>query len=182
MEYKSVNGPVYCRYAITPPVINSDTAREIGILAPIDAALQAGSNVELREGSNVKLRILLSDRSIRMTCHAVINWLTRNESTGKYTVGFGHLSLSDAEFQVLLKNVADKPDDFVVFGETVRVKGAEAPPVTLTEDRQEITRAKAVTMPVGLIEEIDARRGTVPFSEFVVTAVRTYMKDRSVDE
>ena len=83
---------------------------------------------------------------------------------------------------MLLKNVVDKLDDFVVFGETVRVKGSEVSPVTLTEDRHEITRAKAVTMPVGLLEEIDVRRGRVPFSKFVVNAVRTYMKDRSVEE
>jgi hypothetical protein len=177
MEYKPVNGPVYCRYAITPPVINSAFAHKIGILAPMEMDLGAGSNVQLREGSNVKLRMLLDERRLRMTCHATIDWLTRDESTGKYTVGLGQLSLSDAEFQVLLKNVADKPDDFVVFGETVRDKGPEAPPLTLTEDRQEITRAKAVTMPVSLIEEIDVRRGKVPFSEFVAAAVKTYLKN-----
>ncbi len=176
MEYRPVDGPVYCRYAITPPVINSDTAHEIGVLARVEEDLQAGSNVELKEGSNVKLRMLLDDRTIRMTCHARIDWLTRDESSGKFTVGFGRLALSDAEFQVLSKDVADKPDDFAVFDETVREKGSQAAPVTLTEDRQEITRAKAVTMPVSLIEEIDARRGRVPFSEFVVTAVKTYLK------
>jgi hypothetical protein len=176
MEYRALNGPVYCRYAVTPPIINSNTAYEVGVLAPVDVDLQAGSHIELKEGTNVKLRMVLDNRTKRMTCHAKIDWMTKDESTGKYTVGFGQLSLSDDEFQVLLKNTSNKPGEYVVFGESVREQGAEASPVTTVEDRQEITRAKAVTMPVSVIEAIDNSRGKVPFSEFVVTAVKAYLK------
>ena len=42
MEYKHVNGPVYCRFALTPPVINSERAYQYGIEAPSLIDIHAG--------------------------------------------------------------------------------------------------------------------------------------------
>jgi hypothetical protein len=177
MEYRAVNGPVYCRYAITPPVINSSKAFEVGVLAATTVDLQVGGNVPLKEGSNVKLRMILDNHTKRMTCHAKIDRISKDESTGKYEVASGQLSLSDEEFQQLSKSFISQPEHPVEWTEHVRPKGAHVSPVTLDQKSQEVTRDKAVTMPVSLIEEIDARRGAVPFSEFVITALRTYLKE-----
>ncbi len=175
MEYKHVNGPVYCRFALTPPIINSPRAHEYGIEAPSMIDLHAGSNIRLKEGSNVKLRMLLDNRSKRMTCHAKIEYVIQDEARGETSIGFGHLSLSDEEFGVLMENFSEEPVGPVEVAERVEDKGIEAKPVTEAELFLETTRIKAVTLPVNLMEEIDARRGEVPFSEFVSRAIRAYL-------
>ena len=38
-------------------------------------------------------------------------------------------------------------------------------------------RLKAVNFPVSIIEAIDEKRGHVSFSEFVINAVRAYLKN-----
>jgi len=176
MEYKHVNGPVYCRFALTPPIVNSPRAHEYGIEAPSMIDLQAGSNISLKEGSNVKLRMLLDNRSKRITCHALIDHIIRDEARGETRVGFGHLSLSDEEFGVLMENFSDEPAGQLEVAERVEDKGTEARPVTEAELFLGTTRIKAVTLPVNLIEEIDAKRGEVPFSEFVERAIRGYLE------
>lgn len=176
MEYKHVNGPVYCRFALTPPIINSPRALEYGVEAPSLIDLQAGSNLTLKEGSNVKLRMLLDNRNKRMTCHAQIDYVVRDEARGQTRVGFSHLSLSDAEFGVLMENFTDEPIEPLEVTERVEDKGIEARPVTEAELLLETTRIKAVTFPVNLIEEIDAKRGDVPFSEFVARAIKAYLQ------
>ena len=177
MEYKHVNGPVYCRFAVTPPVINSDLADQIGIVAPCQLDERAGSHVGLKAGSNVKLRMLLDNRSQRITCHAKIDWVREDEWTERCNVAFSHLSLSDDEFQVMLENCVEQPGGEVEFVETVRNKGMESAPVTLAGSEKDIVRVKAITLPVSLIEEIDAKRGSVAFSEFVATALLERLKD-----
>jgi hypothetical protein len=83
MEYRYVNGPVYCRYALTPPVINSDLGHKMGIVAPCEMDMQAGSHIKLKAGNNVKLRMVLDNRTKRMTCHAKIDWVRQDESTSR---------------------------------------------------------------------------------------------------
>ncbi|MCA1961203.1 MAG: hypothetical protein LDL33_10440 [Desulfomonile sp.] len=175
MEYKHVNGPVYCRFALTPPIINSPRAYEYGIEAPSLIDLQAGSNRTLKEGSNVKIRMLLDNRSKRMTCHAKIDYVVRDEVKGETRVGLSHLSLSDAEFGILMENFTDEPVEPLEVTERVEDKGIEAKPVTEAGLLLETTRIKAVTFPIDLIEEIDAKRGEVPFSEFVTRAIKAYL-------
>jgi len=164
MEYKHVNGPVFCRYALTPPVINSELAEKFGIEAP--------SVVKLDEGSNVKLRIVLEDKGLRMTCHATIDWVKQDESTKEYRVGLSRLSLTDPEFRILAENFVARPDRTLELGDTVRDKGLESTPVTTADTEEEIERVKAVTLPVSLIEAVDAKRGSVPFSKFVQKALQ----------
>gem|GEM_PF-575706 len=176
MEYKHVNGPVYCRFALTPPIINSLRAHEYGIEAPSMIDLHAGSNISLKEGSNVKLRMLLDNRSKRITCHAQIDHMVRDEAGGETKVGFSHLSLSDEEFGVLMENFCDEPVGKLEVAERVEDKGTEAKPVTEAELFLGTTRIKAVTLSVNLIEEIDAKRGEVPFSEFVSRAISAYLE------
>lgn len=178
MEYKHVNGPVYCRFALTPPIINSPRAYEYGIEAPSMIDLQAGSYMGLKEGENVKLRMLLEGRSKRMTCHAKIDYVVEEESEGRARVGFSHLSLSDEEFGVLMENFIEEPVAPLEVTERVEDKGIEAKPVTEADLLFGATRVKAVTFPVDLIEEIDAKRGQVPFSEFVALAVREHLERR----
>lgn len=175
MEYRHVNGPVYCRFALTPPIINSPRASDYGIEAPSLIDLHAGSNLTLKEGTNVKIRMLLDNRSKRMTCHAKIDYVVRDEDRGETRVGLGQLSLSDAEFAILMENFTNAPIEPLEVTERVEDKGAEAKPVTEAELMLETTRIKAVTFPIGLIEEIDDRRGEVPFSEFVTRAVKAYL-------
>lgn len=175
MEYRHVNGPVYCRFALTPPIINSPRASEYGIEAPSLIDLQAGSNLALKEGSNVKIRMLLDNRSKRMTCHAKIDYVVRDELKAETRVGLSHLSLSDAEFRVLLENFTDEPAGLLEVTERIEDKGIEARPAIEADLFLETTRIKAVTFPINLIEEIDAKRGEVPFSEFVTRAVRAYL-------
>ncbi|MFH0825328.1 MAG: hypothetical protein V2B18_21465, partial [Pseudomonadota bacterium] len=120
MEYKHVNGPVYCRYASTPPIANSDIALQFGIQAP--------STIELESGRNVKLRILLEDRGKRMTCHGKIDWVKSDESAGGFTVGFSQLSLTDEEFRILMAHFSDVPEAGVELAPSLRDKGADAEP------------------------------------------------------
>ena len=175
MQYKHVNGPVYCRFALTPPIINSPRANEYGIEAPSMIDLHAGSHIRLKEGSNVKLRMLLDNRSKRMTCHAQIDYIRRDETGAETNIGFGHLSLSDEEFGVLMKNFSSEPVGQLEVAETVEDKGTEAKPVTEADLLLGTTRIKAVTLPVNLMEEVDSKRGEVPFSEFVSRAIRAYL-------
>ena len=163
MEYKHAKGRVFSRYAFTPPVVNSDLARSYGIEAP--------SSVPLDQGSNVKLRIVLDHLSKRMTCHAVVDHVIMDESSGTYTVAFGQLSLSDDEFELLLGNCVEKADTKIEFGKTVRHGGLDASPITEGGMGGEITRVKAINLPVSLIEAIDSKRGDVPFSKYVTTAL-----------
>ena len=174
MKYGYVNGPVYCRYAATPPVINSELANEYGIEAP--------SFVELEQGRNVKVRIVLENRSKRLTCHAKIAWVRRDETAGgafdqRWVVGLSPLSLADAEFEALVNNFVEKPELPLELRERLRDTARETAPLELAAKEEQTVRAKAVTMPVRLIEEIDAKRGGVPFSQFVVAAVEKYLKD-----
>ncbi|MDQ7785251.1 MAG: hypothetical protein RDU20_20365 [Desulfomonilaceae bacterium] len=174
MQYKHVNGPVYCRSAVTPPIINSPKALEYGLEAPSMMDIQAGGN--LKEGSNVKLRMILDNRSKRMTCHAQIDYIVKDETRGETSIGFGHLSLSDQEFQVLMENFSEEPVAKLEVAERVEDKGIEAKPVTEADLLAETTRIKAVTLPVNLMEEVDAKRGEVPFSEFVARALKAYLE------
>ena len=168
MEYRHVKGPVYCRYAFTPPIINSELALELGI--------EASSAVRLDEGSNVKLRMVLEDQDKRITCHAKIDWVKQNEHTGDFRVGLSHLSLSDGEFRVLRRSLVEEPSKQLEFGERVTDKGLGVEPVISGEEEGDIKRIKALTLPVALIEAIDSSRGEVPFSEFVARAVAAYLK------
>ena len=102
MEYRHVNGPVYCCYAFTPPTINSEFARRFGIQAP--------STVELQVGSNVKLRMLLEDRKKKLTCRAVVDWVQEDETTGEFKIGLSHLSLTDEEFRLLMRSFVEAPE------------------------------------------------------------------------
>lgn len=167
MDYKHVNGQAYCRYAGTPPIINSPLAYQYGI--------EVLSMIDLEKGRNVKLRVVLEDRPKRMTCHARVDYVTWDEATGQHRVGFSQLSLTDEEFRVLLQSFVEKSERILEFGETVRDKGMEAPAVTETENFIELSRMKAVTLPVDLIEEIDMKRGKDSFSEFVTEALRAYL-------
>ncbi len=168
MEYKHVNGQAYCRYAATPPIINSPLADQYGV--------EVFSPVSVEEGRYVKLRVVLQDRPGRITCHARIDYAKRVESGNHYRVGFSHLSLTDDEFRLLLQSFVDASERVLELTETVRDKGKEAPPVTEMEGLEKITRIKAVTLPVSLIEEIDLKRGDESFSDFVVKALRDYTK------
>jgi hypothetical protein len=168
MEYKHLKGQAYCRYASTPPIINSPLAYQYGV--------EIQSMMNLEEGRNVKLRVVLEDRSKRMTCHASIDYVQRDESIGQWRVGFSNLSLNDVEFRLLLQSFVDKSERILEFGDTVRDKGVDVPPVTEAESIARISRMKAVNLPVLLIEEIDMKRGEVPFSEFVIKAVEEYLK------
>ncbi len=168
MEYRHVRGPVYCRYAYTPPIINSDLALELGI--------EASSAVHLDEGSNVKLRIILEDEGKRMTCHAKIDWVKDNQQTGDYRVGLSHLSLSDAEFRVLRRSLVGESSKHMEFGARVTDKGLTVEPLIHGEEEVELKRIKALTLPVALIEAVDSARGDVPFSEFVTRAIAEYLK------
>lgn len=168
MEYRHVKGPVYCRYAYTPPIINSELALELGI--------EASSVVRLDEGSNVKLRMVLEDQDKRMTCHAKIDWVKQNQETGDYRVGLSHLSLSDEEFRVLRKSLVEEPSKQLEFGERVTDKGLTVEPMIHGDQEVELKRIKALTLPVAVIEAIDSARGEVPFSEFVTRAIDAYLK------
>ena len=156
MKYKHVTGPVYCRYAATPPIVNSSLANEYGI--------EARSFVELEQDRNVKVSILLEDRTRRMTCHAKVAWVQRDDEAGgafdeRWVVGLSPLSLTDDEFQVLLANFVEAPLCPIEFREHVRdVEGVSAP-VTFPGREELVVRVKALTMSVSLIDEIDSKRG-----------------------
>ncbi len=168
MEYKHLKGQAYCRYASTPPIINSPLAYNYGI--------EVQSMMDVEAGRNVKLRVVLEDRSKRMTCHARIDYAQRDESIGQWRVGFSNLSLNDVEFRLLLQSFVDKSERVLEFADTVRDKGVDVPPVTESDNLAKISRMKAVELPVNLIEEIDMKRGEVPFSKFVIKALEAYLK------
>ncbi|MFC1835365.1 hypothetical protein ACFL2Q_11625 [Thermodesulfobacteriota bacterium] len=170
MEYRPVNGPVYCRYAGTPPIINSKLAELFGI--------ESQSPVELEQGSNVKLRIILEGERKRLTCHATVDWVIEDESSGDFRIGMSNLSLTEPEFEVLVRNFSDRPTGSLQFGPSVRVQDHDTEPVAISGEFKEITRIKAVTLPVSLIESIDMKRRDMPFSEFVTKGLRHYLKNR----
>ncbi len=91
-------------------------------------------------------------------------------------MGLDHLSLTDVEFAVLQRNLVDEPKEAVEFGVRVRDKGLDAESVTVSDEAKEIRRMVAVDFPVSLLEEIDMNRGDTRFSEFIVNAVRAYLK------
>jgi len=175
MKYGRIEGPIYCRYARTAPVLNSSLASEYGLEAEMELKPEFGFSVE--QGRNVKLRLVLNKRSSRMTCHAKIDWVKEDPSTGECKVRFSHLSLSDDEFKVLFDNFTEQPLKDLVFGETVRKTPEEAIPVIKGQDQKEIVRDKALTLPVVLIEKIDEKRGDTPFSEFVVKILKDRLGD-----
>lgn len=179
MEYRALNGPIYCRPALTPPIINSPLATEIGIRGVSRIDLEAGGNVPLSPGSNVKLRMVLDNGLKRMTCHAKIDGWHRDRASGKLTVDFSNLSLSDWEFELLRNSFLEEPLHEVAFTGTLRGHGREAPALGLSEGGHEITRIKAVTMPLALIDRIDDVRGDTPFSDFVVDALRSRLMEES---
>jgi hypothetical protein len=182
MEYRHVNGPVYCRFAKTPPILNSEFAIRFGIEAfsEFDAAVVGTDS--LKNGTDVKLRLLLNDRGQQMTCHAKIDYVVKDDATGECRIGFGSLSFSDQEFGILMESFTDLPSAPLELTGSVRTKGIDAMPVTSEPKLAEATRIKAITFPVILIDEIDLRRGETPFSEFVAAAVREYLQDRRKTE
>ncbi|MGC8659269.1 MAG: hypothetical protein ACP5U1_09365 [Desulfomonilaceae bacterium] len=167
MEYKHINGQAYCRYAATPPIINSSLADQYGI--------EVFSPTILDQGRYVKLRVVLQDKPGRITCHARIDYAKRIESGNNYRVGFSHLSLTDDEFRLLLQSFVDESERVLELTETVRDKGKEAPSVVEFEGLEKITRVKAITLPVSLIEEIDSARGNESFSDFVTRVLSDYV-------
>jgi hypothetical protein len=174
MEYKGIDGPVYSRHALSPPVINSEMATKYGIKAQCMAEPGPYSGIEA--GSNVKLRLLVGGGTKKITCHAVIDWVEREEATGKSYIGFGSLSLSDEEFRILEQNFVEEAEKPVEFVPKLRDKAVEAESVVVADVAGEIMRHKAVNFPVSVIEAIDIMRDETPFSEFVVNAVRAYIK------
>lgn len=160
---------MFSRYAFTPPVVNSERERSYGIETP--------SSVPVDQGSNVKLRIVLDLLSRRMTCQAVVDHVIINKLRGTYTVAFGQLSLSDDEFEILVGNCVEKADTKIEFGKWVRHGGLNASPIPEGEMGEEITRVKAINLPVSLIEAIDSKRGDVPFSKYVTMALWKEAKD-----
>jgi hypothetical protein len=175
MDYKHIDGLVYSRYASTPPVINSELAFKYGIKVPCNVEPGQFSGFEV--GKNVKLRLVVAGGDKKITCHAKIDWVTKDESTDEYYVGFGNLSLTDEEFQVLQSSFIEDKGKVLEFGVRVRDRAREAKPVVVSDTAREIMRLKAVNFPVSIIEAIDEKRGHVSFSEFVTNAVRKYLKD-----
>ncbi len=178
MEYRHVNGPVYCRFANTPPIVNSPLAEQFGIEAPIEVDMDVVGCDTLKSGTDVKLRLVLDGRTKQMTCHAKIDYVLKDETAGKIKIGFGRLSFSDKEFQKLTESFAEEACEPVEITERVTDKGLEARPVSQELDLSEATRIKAVTFPVALIDAIDATRGDTPFSAFVAEAVRQHIGQR----
>jgi hypothetical protein len=178
MEYKYLDGHVYCRPASTPPVINSAFAIRYGIRVPCPADPGQFSGFEI--GNNVKLRLVVQGGSKKMTCHAKIDLIQRDEATDKWLIGFGQLSLTDEEFQVLEPSFVEKTDKLLEYAVSVREKAREAEPVVWTDTAREIMRLKAVNFPVSVIEAIDENRGALTFSEFVTEAIRAYIKRQAV--
>lgn len=175
MDYKYVNGPVFCRYAGTPPIVNSKLAEEYGIAAR--------SFVELEQGRNVKVRMVLDNRTRKMTCHAKVAWVRRDEEVGgafdeRWIIGLNSLSLTDAEFEMLLTNFVEEPESPLKLIDRLRDAARETPPVDFSGREDQVVRIKAVTMPVKLIDEIDAKRGDIQFSEFVTQVLRDDLKTR----
>jgi hypothetical protein len=174
MEYRYLAGEVHSRKAVTPPVINSELAHRYGV--QVQSIVEPTAYTGFTQGQNVKLRLLVDGGSRRMTCHAQIDWIKRDESSGIHVVGFGHLSLTDEEFHVLQRNFAEGPTAALHFGVKVRELGLAAEPVAVSREAAEIMRFKAINFPISVIEEIDEHRGDVSFSEFVTMAVRDYVR------
>jgi hypothetical protein len=174
MEYKSIEGPVFSRQASSPPIINSAMAAKLGVKAP--CMTEAGQYGGIEPGNNVKLRLVVDDGERRITCHGKVDWVKFDEATGKCYVGFGSLSLSDEEFRILERNFVEETETHVEFVRTVREKAADLESVVVADDAVEIMRHKAVNFPVSVIETIDIMREDTPFSEFVVNAVRAYVR------
>jgi hypothetical protein len=174
MEYRHIDGLVYSRFASTPPVINSDLAFQYGIKVPCTVVLGRFSGFE--KGRNVKLRLVVARGAKKITCHAKIDWVKQDESSGEFYVGFGNLSLTNEEFQILQSSFADEKGKTLEFGGRVRDRAREAKPVVVSDTAKEIMRLKAVNFPVSIIEGIDEQRGNQSFSEFVTSAVREYLK------
>ncbi len=174
MLYRNVDGQVYCRYALTPPIVNSAKASECGIKVPWFGEPGQFSGPEV--GRNIKLRLVVDKGKKKMTCHGKIAWFEPEPGTGQMFMGLDHLSLTDVEFAVLQRNLADEPREPVEFGVRVRDKGLDAESVIVSDEAKEIRRLVAVDFPVSLLEEIDKNRGDTLFSEFVVNAVRAYLK------
>jgi hypothetical protein len=174
MEYRAIEGAVYSRSALSPPIINSSLALSYGIRVP--CMVELGEFTGLSVGGNVKLRMVVDGGKRKMTCHAKVDWLQEDEDAGQTYVGFGSLSLSDDEFEILVRNFTAEHGLPLEFGPSVRDKAIEAEPVVVSSTAREIMRLKAVNFPVSIIEEIDVRRGSVPFSAFVVQAVKEFLK------
>lgn len=174
MDYKSIDGTVFSRYAASPPVINSDLAWKYGVQVPCN--IEPGHYSGFTVGRNVKLRMVIADGKMKMTCHAQIDWVEKDHDSGQCMVGFGHLSLTEEEFKVLETYFTDRPEKALEFADSVRDKAREAVPVIGTDTAREIMRLKAVNFPVSVIEAIDEHRGDTPFSEYVTTALRAYLK------
>jgi hypothetical protein len=176
MEYKSIDGPVFSRKALSPPVINSRMATTVGIKAL--CLTEPGQYSGIQAGNNVKLRLVLEGGKKRLTCHGMVDWVKFDEFTNKYFIGFGSLSLSDEEFRVLQRSFVEEAEKPVEFVPRVREKAAEVESVAVANTAAKIMRHKAVNFPVTVIEAIDIMRGDTPFSEFVVNAVLAYIKQR----
>ena len=174
MDYKHIDGIVYSRYALTPPVINSDLAHRYGLKVP--CVVEPGQFSGFEVGRNVKLRLVVAGGTKKITCQAKIDWVERDESTDEYYVGFGSLSLTDEEFQVLQANFVEEKGKILEFGVRVRDRARDVQPVVVSNQAREIMRLKAVNFPVSVIEAIDEKRGDTSFSEFVINAVRQYLK------
>ncbi len=175
MEYLHLNGPVYSRFAKTPPIINSRMAHRYGIEVLTNTKSQYGPVFET--GKHLKLRMVLDNRSTRLTCHGTIDEVTVIRATGEYKLGISHLSLTDKEFDLLLQNRDNGPLQSLLFVSSVRRETEAAteddtPPIVQDDEEREIARIKAVTLPLSLIEHIDANRGDTPFSEYVVEALK----------
>jgi hypothetical protein len=179
MEYKNIDGAVHSRIASTPPVINSDLALKYGI--QVASFVEPSEFTQFNEGQNVKLRLVLDGGTKRITCHARIDWARKDDVTGQQLVGFGQLSLTDEEFQVLERNFVEKSDKPFEFGVRVRDRAREAESVTVSSEAKEIMRLKAVNFPISVIEAIDENRGDIGFSQFVAMAVRDYIRRQSSD-
>jgi hypothetical protein len=174
MQYMHVDGQVFSRRALTPPIINSEMATLYGIQVPCDTEPSQYSGPVV--GNNVKLRLVIDNGAKKMTCHARIDWIEKDPDSDKTLVGFGHLSLTDDEFRVLETYFTEQPSVLLDFSTSVRDKAAQAETVKVSNQAKEIMRLKAVNFPVSLIEAIDENRGATPFSEFVATAVKEYLK------
>jgi hypothetical protein len=174
MEYKSIDGPVYSRRALSPPIINSEMATKYGVKAP--CMVEPGQYAGIIAGDNVKLRFLVDGGKKKITCHGTIDWVKSDEVTGNFYVGFGSLSLSEEEFRILERNFVEQAEKPVEFVSKIRERASEAKSVVVAEAAREIMRHKAVHFPVSVIEAIDIMREDTPFSQFVVEAVRAYVK------
>ena len=76
-----------------------------------------------------------------------------------------------------MENFTAEPIEPLEVTERVEDRGVEATPVEEADLVVGATRIKAVTFPVDLIDQIDAKRGEVPFSEFVADAIKAYLRN-----